>query len=63
MTLMFKVFVSKKSPVIGEGIIKGPLDCMEEIWEGRLLLTESQWKIYLTENKKDKVNMDKIFAS
>ena len=63
MTLIFKVLVSKKSPVIAEGIIKGALDCMEEVWEGRLLLTESQWKIYLTENTKDKVNMDKIFAS
>ena len=39
------------------------LDYMEEIWEGRLLLTENQWKIYLTNNKKDNVNMDKIFAS
>lgn len=63
MTLLFKVLVSKKSPVIGEGIIKGPLDYMEEIWEGRLLLTESQWKIYLTNNTKDNVNMGKIFAS
>lgn len=64
MTLILKVLVFKESPVIGEGIIRGPVDYMEEIWEGRLLFTESQWKkIYLTNNTKDNVHMDKIFAS